>query len=215
MSLKDNLGDSISKGQLKPHTQFKPYVSQGYHRFFEGYRESLVMKPDGTGTMIKRIYTGPIYREQISGYGWVLKKIALLLLFLSACSLFIAAAGPSTMANRTGYVTIMEAISVGFFFWMAIGIIWKLLSIRNMEIFQWRSSHLRLIRASKYASIPLICCAVAYFVSMILQGKSILDFEIFHVIYFLISSILVMAIYRIEKKTKYDIEKGNESPDAP
>ena len=170
MGLRDQLRNSLQKDnkQGKPGT----WHSKAYHRFFEGYSEVSVPRPNGKGTVIQRIYTGNYYRQDLTNGQRILIRILFAVLFLCIAYLFVSSATLPLASNSTWYVVLTQVVSIPFLFWIVIAFFSYLPAGRDLTIDGYRSSSLALKKATLGAAISLGMVALATLVFMFLNPSN-------------------------------------------
>jgi succinate dehydrogenase/fumarate reductase cytochrome b subunit len=203
-----SLGDQLRNSLKKDAEQGKPgtWHSRAYHRFFEGYSEITVPKPNGKGTRIQRIYTGNYYRQNLIKGQRILLRGLYVALFLCMAYLFVSSASLPLASNSTWYVVLPQVISIPFLFWILIAFFSYLPAGVNMTIADYRNSSLSLQKATlgSAASLGLATFAILIFVLLNhpLGERSI---ELLCAIKYLAGGLLALSMNRIEKKVIYSI----------
>ena len=150
---KEQLRSSLQKDS--PQRKRGRWHSKAYHQFFEGYSEVAVPSPNGTGTVIQRIYTGDYYRQDLTKDQRILLRVLYMVLFLCVAYLFVSSAMLPLPSNSTWYVTITQAVSIPFLFWILIVFYSYIPAKRDLTIHEYRSSSLALKKATLGAAISL------------------------------------------------------------
>ena len=115
--MRDKLRSSLQKDS--PQRKRGIWHSKAYHRFFEGYSEFTVPTPNGKGYKIQRVYTGNTYRQDLTKGQRGLLRVLYVVLFVCAVYLFVSCAVLPLPSNSTWYVTLPQAVSLPFLFWIA------------------------------------------------------------------------------------------------
>lgn len=200
MSKKDHLADSLQKN---PETKKRGFFSKAYHRYFHGYSEIVVPNSHGKGTRIERIYTGDYYRQDLDHRKRICVRVAYVVLFVCSVLLFILGAIYPHPINTTLYVTIPQAISVGFLFWIFVIFYNYLPAPKQMTISEYLRSSRYLLAATIGATFALLTLALASTIFIFLNPfEERLRLLLCILEYFLAAS-FTFGIYLIEKKIKY------------
>lgn len=201
MVSKGQLSDSVRKHNFGDRKGF--LHSKAYHKHFEGYTEVRVPKPNGKGIRIERIYTGDYYRQDLTKYQRIVLRLLYTILFMCAVYLYVTSATLPLAINSTWYVTLPEAASIPLLFWIAVAFLLYLLAAQDMTISDYRSSSQSLLKATIGAAICLGACALTtLFFLMLNPSDESLQVALCAVKY-AISSLLVLAINRIERRIPY------------
>jgi hypothetical protein len=210
LSLRDQLRNSLKKDA----TQGKPgtWHSKAYHRFFEGYSETTVPKPNGKGTRIQRIYTGNYYRQDLTKGQRILLRGLYIVLFLCIAYLFGSSAMLPLASNSTWYVVLAQVVSIPFLFWILIAFSSYLPAERDMTIADYRSSSLSLQKAVLGAAINLGIAALVTLVFMLLNLSNEPLPELLCAVKYLAAGLLALFMNRVEKKINYLIIPSQNKP---
>ena len=210
MGLRDQLDNDRKKEKQK-----KAGIShsKAYHRFFEGYSEIKVPKPDGKGYSIQRIYTGNYYRPDLSVNKRVLLRVLYIMLFLCMGYLFVSSAVLPLASNSTWYVVITQVVSIPFLFWILLSFFWYVPARQDLTLDEYRSSSLALKRAALGSAAGLGLAVVASLVFLFLNSSASPAAELFCAARYLVGGLLALAMYFVEKKVNYlIIPSGNTLP---
>lgn len=212
MSIRDQLRDSLEKDakQDKRGT----WHSKAYHRFFEGYSEITVPKPNGKGTRIQRIYTGNYYRQDLTKGQRILLRGLYVAIFLCIAYLFVSNAVLSLASNSTWYVVLTQAVSIPLLFWILIAFSSYLPAARDMTVADYRSSSLSLQKATLGAAISLGIAALVTLVFMLLNLSNEPLLELLCAAKYMASGLLALLMNRVEKKVNYLIVPSQNKPPA-
>jgi hypothetical protein len=210
LSFRDQLRDSIRKDekQGKPGT----WHSKAYHRFFEGYSEVSVPKPDGKGYRIQRIYTGDLYRQDLTkGRRFMLRGLYAVL-FLCIMYLFVSAAILPLDSNSTWYVVLPQVASIPFLFWILIIFLSYLPASQDMTVDGYRSSSQALKKATLGSAICLAIAALVSLLFMVLNQPDEPLPEFFCVARYLAGGLLALFMNRLETRVNYVVIPGKKDP---
>jgi hypothetical protein len=201
LSLRDQLRNSLKKDakQDKPGT----WHSKAYHRFFEGYSEITVPKPNGKGYRIQRIYTGNYYRQDLTKGQRILLRGLYIILFLCIAYLFGSSAILPVASNSTWYVILTQVVSIPFLFWILIAFFSYLPAERDMTIADYRSSSLSLQKAALGSAISLGIATLVTLVFMLLNLSNEPLLELLCAVKYLAGGLIALSVNRIERKVNY------------
>lgn len=169
MSLSDGLRDSYRKGGFTKETKYTG--SRAYQKFFEDYEEVYVPKKNGKGMRIERIYRGDWYIADVTDAKWIRNKVVTVLLFMISLVLFAIAAYPSTAANQTVYVTLMQAVSAFMLFLLLVYVCTYAAAGRKMTIYKYKHTSDPLKNASSAACAALLVTALAQIICLFAEGS--------------------------------------------
>ena len=210
MGNREQLRDSLQKDSLQRKDGF--WHSKAYHRFFEGYSEISVPNPNGKGTVIKRVYTGDYYRQDLTKGQRILLRVLYMVLFLCVCYLFVSNAMLPLPSNSTWYVTITQAITIPFLFWITIVLLSYLPAAHDMTINEYRSSSRALKKATLGAAVSMGTVALVTMVFIILNQANGSLVELPSVLKYLAGGLLAFLLNRIENKVNYIIIPSQNKP---
>jgi archaellum biogenesis protein FlaJ (TadC family) len=210
LGLRDQLRKSIQKDG-KPDKR-GAWHSKAYHRFFEGYSEITVPKPDGKGYRIQRIYTGNYYRQDLTNGQRLLLRGLYVALFLGIAYLFVSNAVLPLASNSTWYVILTQVVSIPFLFWILIAFFFYLPAGRDMTVADYRSSSLALKKAALGSAISLGIIALATLVFMLLNLSDEPLLELLCAVKYLAGGLMALSMNWIERKMNYLIIPSPNKP---
>jgi archaellum biogenesis protein FlaJ (TadC family) len=210
LGLRDQLRDSLQKDGKQGKRGV--WRSKAYHRFFEGYSEIVVPKPNGKGTRIQRIYTGNYYRQDLTKGQRILLRGLYVALFLCIAYLFVSNAVLPLASNSTWYVVVTQVVSIPFLFWILIAFFYYLPAERDMTIHTYRISSISLRRATLGSAISLGVLALATLVFMLLNpvDRSLVQFLC--LAKYIAGGLLALSVNWIERKVNYLIVPSQNKP---
>jgi len=176
---------------------------KSYDRYFEGYEMKTVPKRNGNGTKTVRVYVGTAYRQELPLNRVVLLRLAHVVLFLCAATLYGIALIMPIPSNMTWYVNTTSFIPVIIYVRILLALISYIFSKRDLTIHEYKDGALRLLRLSGYAWRLLIAPIVASCVMFVLVADS---FELMELVRFgaiIASGALMFLIGLLEKRIKY------------
>ena len=195
-----DLSGKAKRTELEEHLDSSRWHSDYYHSQFEDYMEMSEPSPSGR-VRIRRVYIGPFFQAKMSERRWTLQKWLYMFLIVASFTLYFGFSYPSTLANRTFYVTIFQAISLfGYIFlgWFALG---RLFAPRLLERRKHREAVRDLRLTALLLSITLGCCALATLIHFFLSGKSTIDLA--QTAAFVTAAACTFVIYLLENKIQY------------
>jgi hypothetical protein len=210
LGLRDQLRDFLRKDDKNGGRG--TWHSQAYHRFFEGYSEVSVPKPNRKGYTIQRVYTGDYYRQDLTGGQRLLVRGLYVALFLCIAYLFISTAVLPVTSNATWYVVLTQAVSIPFLFWILIVLFNYLLAWRDLTIYGYRSSSQALQKATLGASLGMGVVALAILVFMFSNLSNDPLLELLCAGKYLAAGLLALLMNRVEKKVHYLIVPSQNRP---
>jgi hypothetical protein len=210
LSLKDQLRDSVQKDG-KPDRR-GVWHSNAYHRFFEGYSEITVPKPNGKGYGIQRIYTGNYYRQDLTTGQRILLRGLYVAIFVGMGYLFVSSASLPTASNSTWYVVLSQVVSVPFLFWILIAFLSYLPAERDLTIAEYRNSSLALQKATLGSAASLGLAAVAMLVFLLLNPSNKPLVELLCAVKYLAGGLIALSMNLIERKVVYSIVPSQNQP---
>lgn len=206
MNKKDGLDQSLEKNGGFQGKKFQP--GEAYRRFFEGYSETAVPKPNGRGFIIQRVYTGNHYRQDLAQDKRVLLRILYLAFFVIVVFLFVSSAIMPRPSNSTWYVVLCQVVSIPFLFWILISFSSYLSSPKDLTIHDYRSSSLSLKKATLGATIGLGLTALATLLFILLNPAEDLQIDLVSAAKYLAAGLITFSINWIERKIIYLIIPG-------
>jgi hypothetical protein len=206
--------DQLRESLQKDATQGKPgtWHSKAYHRFFEGYSEVSVPKPNGKGYTIQRVYTGDYYRQDLTGGQRLLLRGLYVALFLCIAYLFVSTAVLPVTSNATWYVVLTQVVSIPFLFWILIVFFNYLPAWRDLTIYEYRSSSQALQKATLGASLGMGVVALATLVFMVSNLSNEPLLELLSAGKYLSAGLLALLMNRVERRVHYLIVPSQNRP---
>jgi hypothetical protein len=212
LGIRDQLRSSLQKDS--PQRKRGIWHSKAYHRFFEGYSESTIPTPNGKGYRIQRVYTGNTYRQDLTTGQRVLLRVLYVGLFMCAVYLFVSSAVLPLTSNSTWYVTLPQAVSLPFMFWIVSAFGAYLPAEREMTIHGYRSSSLALQKATLGAAICLGLTALATLAFTILNPTDEPLRVLGCALRFFTGGLISLGMNWIERKVNYStIPSQNRPPE--
>jgi hypothetical protein len=210
LGLRDQLYDSLRKDDESGGR--RTWRSNAYHRFFEGYSEVSVPKPNGKGHTIQRVYTGDYYRQDLTQGQRILIRGSYAALFLFVAYMFISSAILPLAINSTWYVVLPEAVSVPFLFWILIAFLFYLPALKDITIADYRSSSLSLQKATMASAISLGITVFAVVIFTCLNPSNQAELGLLCAMKYAACGTMVLGINRLEKKVNYLVIPSPNTP---
>lgn len=186
--------------------------SSFYHSYWRGWSEVRIDRP-GKPYTIKRVYTAPWIRQDVSGRDYVLYRLLYGVLLALAVAVFAFAMTRRVGSNYCWYVALFGLPCTIFIFitlWMFV-VYAK--APRKMTLWEHHSSSVYLRRASLIFSILLAATALATVIYIFLNPGDQPLRQLVNAGLDLVASAAVFAVFRLEKKMKYaDIPNDAETP---
>jgi hypothetical protein len=212
LSQRDRLQSSLQKNGKQSKRGIRH--SKAYHRFFEGYSEITVPKPNGKGYRIQRIYTGDYYRQDLTKGQRILLRVLYVALFLGVAYLFVSSAVLPLASNSTWYVALPQAVSLPFLFWIVIAFFSYLPAEWDMTIADYRRSSLSLLKATMGSAASLGIIALANLVFIVLNPSHEPLHELLGAAKYLVGGLMILGINWIEKRVNYvTVPSHHQSPE--
>jgi len=210
LGTKDQLRNSLQKDS--PQRKRGIWHSKAYHRFFEDYSEFTIPNPNGKGYKIRRVYAGNTYRQDLTKVQWVLLRVLYVALFLCVGYLFLSSAVLPLTSNSTWYVTLPQAVSLPFMFWIVITFFSYLPAELDMTIHGYRSSSLALQKATLGSAICLGVTALGTLIFMLANPSDEPLSVLRCTLSFFAGGLITLGMYWIERKVKYFIIPSENRP---
>lgn len=156
----ENTDDAM---KLMPH-------SRHYHRYFEGYRESLIIDENGR-KRIKRQYIGRYYERKCSDRQWIFVKLLYFALALGAVVLFSWSGLQSLPCGRVFAVELSTAASVFSLFAEIIVTLTCLTKKRKMDVHDYKSAFAKVKTISLLASLCMAVNGISIMACTVMIGS--------------------------------------------
>jgi hypothetical protein len=201
LGLPDHLREILRKEDKKGG--LGTWHSHAYYRFFEGYSEVSVPKPNGKGYKIQRSYIGDYYHQDLTRGQRLLLRGLYVVIFLCIDYLFFSTAALPVTSNATWYVVLTQVVSIPFLFWILIVFFNYLPVWRDLTIYEYRSSSQALQIATLGASLGMGLVALATLVFMFSNLSNEPLLELLSAGKYLSAGLLALLMNRVEKKVRY------------
>ena len=173
-----------------------------YHRYFQGYTEVRVKKPNGK-FRIERYYTAPWMRRDLPQGRWAALKLLYAVLALAAIAAVVAAMAMNVLSNYFWFVALPGVITFLCAFVQCAVTISYLAKPRNMTLWEFRSSSLYLRRAAAACAVCACLTALAKLGCIVIYGTAGLAGECVSVVLLLAAALASGGMLLLEKTAKY------------
>lgn len=175
-----------------------------YHKYFEGYEEHRLPKPNGKGMHIEYTYVGVFYRQEHTKRIWIGLKILYLLMLTAVLALFIHAATRPLACNTAPYVVICQSICLLGMIWLTWVVINYIAAPRNMKIYTYKSTSLQLMKVGKVLAVLGGATAFMVLVFTLLSGDIRYGEQLLCMGEYLAVGVLAFLMYWLEVHTPYE-----------
>ncbi|NBJ92866.1 hypothetical protein D5281_09700 [bacterium 1xD42-62] len=177
------------------------FHSKGYRRYFEGYSEYLVEKPNGR-RKIERVYTGVYHKQELNHMQRIWIRTFYCISFGMSLLLFLFCATRNVPSNYSWYVATAEAVSTASLFWTLCCLFHYMTAGENMTLYEYHCVD-KLKKAVKWTSGALFGISVTTAIYILLHMKEDISGELACLVSALGASGMCMEIYMAEKKIRY------------
>ena len=197
--LEQKLGDSAETG-------FRH--NDRYHKYFHGYTEVRVEKPNGKYA-IQRIYTEDWYAQDCSDNRWIANKVLVLLLAVFSFVFYIITMSlPGLEGNVSRYVAIPGFSSILLLIFLVASSIGYVFTKRKMTWWEQHSSRSRIDKLSITCGVLLSLTALLIVVN-IFTGVEQPVSELLLALRVALCAAADFVIYFLENKTTYKTIKND------
>ena len=183
-----------------------------YHRYFQGYTEVRVKKPNGR-YHIERVYTAPWKQHDLTQSRWILLKVLYLALALLAAVCVVVSMAVDALSNYVWFVILPGVASFLAAFVLCAYALSYLTKPRKMTLGEYTGAVRGIRRA---ALVTLVCAgvtALAKIVSALWLGAFESGSEWKAILPMLLAAAGAAAVYFTEKRVKYlDIPNNTSKP---
>lgn len=143
--IKDAFGRTGMNARLKRKLEqsgkgAQPWHSYAYHQYFEDYTEYWVAGKNGRKKIVRR-YTGPVYRQAVSQAGYVLLRLAYVLLYAVLVYVLVSVGRNPRASDSTWYIALAELGTIVFLSFLGFNLLANYVFIpRNMTTGEYSSS---------------------------------------------------------------------------
>lgn len=183
-----------------------------YHRFFEGYTETMVPRKGRRGNRIIRVYTGNYYTRACDDRAWHKIKLEYMALCLAAAAAYLYSVSREIPSNSVWYVALPGSLAVLCLLLLTADVLSCLGKARDMTLYDYKSSFRRLIWLCPVTSAWIAVTSVLTFV--FLTGNQRPWSEWSAGVLCMAAAAAVLWIGRMEKRAEYHTKPGCQAADA-
>lgn len=197
------------KGNEKFQDLYKKMVhSTYYHKRYEGYMENIVTDVKGR-RRIHRVYVGEYYSQDISAKNRVLIRILYIFLYLLSVACFIFVSSRNSKSNYVIFIQIICFLLIMAMLMMMLFLVSYITSPKSMTVWEHYAGPVRIKVTSAAIAILLGIEALAVIIFVIFHSDIILWDEIVNIVGYLIASMSMFLINRVENKIQYNKTLNN------
>ena len=185
--------------------------SRAYHRYYEGYCEKKVEKPNGSFT-IERVYTGNYYRQDVTDSQRTCIRAAYWLLYAFGLILFIYGGTQAVGSNLFLGTIAAQMVTVCLLIWMFFLLISYVAAKREMEIRVYRETSGKLQTCAKFLVISTLASAAASLLYMIVWSSQPLQ-ELYCLLPNLGAGAVFFLLRQIESGIPYTTRPSEHQPE--
>lgn len=201
MSWRDNLGNSVRKGEMDGKRSY--HGRAAYHRHFAGYSEAQVPQESGKGTRMAYTYTADYYCQELSKGQRIRLRALYAVLLAAAIALFVWAGLAELPGNSFWPITLGQAGSVAALAWLTIAFFCYLPMEKCFTLGAYRSGPRALRRASLAAAIALGAVATIFTGYALWGEQALLGAQLWCAVRFLLAAGAAAAIHVVERRVPY------------
>ena len=131
----------------------KPSHSLAYHAFFQGYSERKVLRGNGKGYRIERIYTADYRKYAETDRMWRSKKLFYLAAYLLSVYAWIFGTSQASVLNTTRMIGVMELAALLPTVYLGYSMIFQLFAKRKMTVGEYAAASTHL----KWGALAALC----------------------------------------------------------
>ena len=171
--------------------------------YFQGYSNAKIIKKNGKGHKIVRIYTDNYHVHNITDRQWVYQKLLYTGLILVSVLLYLFTALSRTSGNSAVFVAAFSGLTAFSYIFALVSYITYIFSPRKMTVFLWKKGSSGLKRWCFVSAWSLFCVAAASFIHMLFFSEANFLLELLCSLGYGLSGFFTYVIYKIESKTEY------------
>jgi len=179
------------------------YHSRYYQRYFEGYTETVIPNPDGSGSHTKMTYTGDYYRRDLPEGKYRLRRFLYAAICLGTAALYFLCTTRPVGSNCTKYVVLPEVVVLACILRLSAAAAGYVTAARQMEIRVYRNSSLALKKASLACAVGLGLTALAVLVFLAVNPSENLPGELSCMAGYMAGALMMLWLNRMEEKQVY------------
>ena len=149
-----------------------PNLKPAYQKFFEGWSTREEILPSGKH-MMRRVYVGPVYRDDLEQAARTRQKRRILLLLLGCIGLLVLSTLICDSAGTRWYVYVPQTLAVLCCLFLLWYVFIKLTARADLTIREYRDVALGYPRCALALALCLLLTAVTTLLHMLLQGFSL------------------------------------------
>ncbi len=214
MTLKERFINWVEKRDKKMQEQdelrSRQFRKGGYHRFFEGYTEYTVLKPNGKEKIV-RVYTAAYYKAALSTPLYALCRLGYIVLCVAAVIFMLSATTRDIGCNYVWYVNVPVSLSFPAIFatcWCSVS---AALADREMKLRHMRTIHKILPIAAIIAAGTYMLSAISMLIFMLIHLPDT-EGTLYSLLMLLVSCICTLAIWFIENHVTYNMVENPVEP---
>lgn len=185
--------------ELMPH-------SRHYHRYFEGYRETLEQDETGKRRIIRQ-YVGTYYKRDCTRVQWTLIKLLYLLLSATSAVLFSLGEIRKLPCSGLPYVELSCAVASFSLFVLLITVLTCLTKRQRMDIHDYKSAFVRLRQLSLITFFCMLAAACGFFLAAVDGIGGAGDGTLAAGMEVLLAALSMLTLFLLEKRASYIQEK--------
>lgn len=183
-----------------------------YHKYFEGYEEEKIPKENGQGRRIEHKYVGIYYCQGVTRPMQFLIRFFYVAIFFGAFTLFFNASSKSLGCNTAAYVIVCQGLTILSFIWFVWVLIHYVLTEREMKIYTYKNTSLKLIKSSMVAAGAFGLDALSVLVYVLLHLQDEPKKQLICLAEYALGGSFLFLVNRLEKQIQYkkilNSEKG-------
>lgn len=203
MSIKEKLASNAEKtnARLEREDKQRSWHSAYYHRYFEGWTEVSEPKPSGRGMRIKRIYTGPYFKADMSARERAARKVVYALLVILSIALYVKGGYVSLESNMVWYVVLPQAVCLCGNVFLVWFLLLKLFSPEMLVIREYKETSKNLKLTALVQAVLLGITALGTLLHLVLNRGN--KAELLAAALFVCAACACLVLHLLEKGVKY------------
>ena len=174
-----------------------------YKRFFTGYEVDVVPGRNGKGTKAVRVYTGAIYRRELTFKQCIQRRILYAAMFLCAATMFVLALTVPSASNFCWYTVLAAMIPAFFYSRFLLALNLYVFSGRELKIHEYKNGASKLPVMSRYIDRTIFVPMIATVVMLVIEADSYSTLEIYRAFLLVASAMIVKTICKLDAKVGY------------
>ncbi len=203
----------LKKKNEVPEKKWPTIRSMLFKRYSEGYTFYQIEKEGGKpGRKTISVYTGDYYFLPEAAPSRVRLRVLYSLLLLASAGLFLFCGTRSTPFNIARYTALLQLPAIFLFIYTLIVLFYYIIAPKQMTLYDYRATSLRLQRCCLFLMGFLILCAAASVLYLCFTGFRMASATLLCAAGTLFGAAFINILYRIEKKLPYEKEKSRDKP---